>query len=62
MDANLKEKADFMWDYPEMGIFIAGQSEEKGNEKYVEFPYSKGIHKGDVLTVKSHSKTYMDKL
>lgn len=51
-----------MWDYPEMGIFIAGQSEEKGNEKYVEFPYSKGIHKGDVLTVKSHSKTYMDKL
>ena len=27
------ENADFMWDYPEMGIFIAGQSEEKGNEE-----------------------------
>ena len=31
---------------------------EDGHEEYVEFPYSKGIHKGDVLTVKylPHSK------
>ena len=33
-------------------------SAEDGHEEYVEFPYSKGIHKGDVLTVKylPHSK------
>ena len=33
-------------------------SAEDGHEEYVEFPYSKGIHKGDVLTVKYllHSK------
>lgn len=33
-------------------------SMEDGHEEYVEFPYSKGIHKGDILTVKylPHSK------